>query len=132
MCEENNCSGLRDTLKLIIALQNKGTPACDDETCSRPFLGPTPNLTCLNTRPINLYNCCSGSLWSFPYTIGDTTEESTVFRAESLDDCCLTCRILAPSTGTETTYVATDSFFTINLKCVGALKCLADTYIANL
>ena len=135
MCTDrnDNCSCLRKTIKLIISLQNKETPACDNETCSRPFLGPTPSVTCLNTRPINLYNCCNGSLWSFPYVTGDTTEESTVFRAESLDDCCLTCRILSANTDPDATepYIATNSFFTIDLKCVGALKCLADTYVAN-
>ena len=131
MCRENDCSCLNDTLELIIALQNKNNPSCDDETCARPFLGPTPNIICFNTRPITLYNCCTGALWEFPYTLNDTTGTSTIFRAESLDDCCLTCRLLAPSDDPNVDYVATNSFFTINLKCVGALKCLADTYLTN-
>ena len=138
MCTKNereNCSCLKDTIKLIIALQNKETPACDLETCARPFLGPTPSLICFNTRPVNLYNCCTGSLWSFPYTLNGTTAESSIFRIESLDDCCCTCRILALNTDTSentSPYIATDSFFTINLNCVGALKCLEDTYINNI
>lgn len=138
MCKDNdkkNCSCLRDTIKMIIALQNKETPSCDLETCARPFLGPTPSLVCFNTRPVNLYNCCTGNLWSFPFTLNGTTGESTTFRLESLDDCCCTCRILTtnPDTTENTSpYIATESFFTINLNCVGALKCLGDTSINNL
>lgn len=133
--ENTNCSCLRDTIKIIIALQNKETPACDLETCARPFLGPTPSLVCFNTRPVNLYNCSTGDVWTFPYTLNGVAGASSVFRVESLDDCCCTCRILAPNPDTEDTntpYIATDAFFTINLNCVGALKCLADTFISNI
>ncbi len=133
--EKKNCSCLQDTIKVIIALQNKETPSCDLETCARPFLGPTPSLICFNTRPVQLYNCCTGNLWSFPYTLNGITSQSSVFRIESLDDCCCTCRILAPNPDTSenaSSYIATDSFFTINLECVGALKCLEDTFINNL
>ena len=67
-----------------------------------------------------------------PYTLNDTTGSSTVFRAETLDGCCLTCRVLAPNpdTSSQNPYVATNNFFTINLNCVGSLRCLEDTYIA--
>ena len=34
-----------------------------------------------------------------------------------------------PSICTTEPYVATNQFFTINLNCVGALECLADTYV---
>ncbi len=139
MCTEDrnkNCSCLRDTIKIIIALQNKELPGCDLETCARPFLGPTPSLICFNTRPVNLYNCCTGNLWTFPYTLNGEAGTSNVFRVESLDDCCCTCRILAlnpdEAQRATTPYVTTDSFFTINLNCVGALKCLNDTYVNNI
>ena len=59
---------------------------------------------------------------------------SGTFRVENLDGCCCTCRVLAPNPDTATAdttpYVSTDSFVTINLDCVGALRCLPDTYIA--
>ena len=69
--------------------------------------------------------------WTLDTTISGTDgSTSSVFRAENLDRCCLTCRILAPSTtGSTEPYVATNQFFTINLNCVGALECLADTYV---
>jgi hypothetical protein len=88
---------------------------------------------CYNTRPINLYRCSDGELWTFPYTLNGTTDESNVLRCEQVDGCCATCRILAPNpdtTAIDTPYVSTDSFVTINLSCCGALTCLPDTYIA--
>ena len=64
-----------------------------------------------------------------PYTLNGVDGTSSVFRVEAAEDCCCTCRVLAPG-DTEGTYQATDSFFTINLNCVGAIRCLDDTYIA--
>lgn len=58
---------------------------------------------------------------------------SNVFRIEKLDGCCATFRVLAPNTDTtEVTtipYVATNSFFTMDLNCVCALRCLQDTFV---
>ena len=54
--------------------------------------------------------------------------EELVFRIEAIDDCCCTCRILYLDT-TNNRYVGTSEFFTINLDCVGALRCLPDTFI---
>ena len=128
MCEEqnNNCC-LENTLAKIIKLQCIDS-ICDVEGgCDKPFLGRTPSMVCYNTRPISLYNCCTGALWSFPYTSGETTANSTVFRAESLDGCCLTCRILIDN-GNDT-YTDTSEFFTINLKCCGALQCHSDAFV---
>ena len=75
-----------------------------------------------------LYNCCTGNPWEFSF--GSDGSTSNVFRVENLDDCCCTCRILAPTTdGDSTTFRSTGEFFTINLECVGALRCLADTFV---
>ena len=59
------------------------------------------------------------------------TTTSTVFRLEKLDDCCATFRVLAPNTETTSMfpYEATNSFFTMNLNCVCALRCLPDTFV---
>lgn len=70
-------------------------------------------------------------------TTTDCSEErgrccSSIFRIEKLDDCCATCRVLIPNPEPTTTtelYLATDSFFTINLNCVCAIKCLNDSYV---
>ncbi len=131
--ENNNCC-IADILEVIVKLQNHSDKFdCFGDGCDRPYLGPTPSTICYNTRPINLYRCCDGELWNFPYTLNGTTGESSVFRCEQVDGCCATCRVLAPNpdaTATNIPYVATDSFVTINLSCCGALTCLPDTFIA--
>ncbi len=132
---ENGCGCLGDILEVILKLQCRGQK-CDNvqEGCDKPFLGPYPNVICYNTRPVTFYRCGDGGQWIFPYTLNGVDGVSGVFRVENLDGCCCTCRVLAPNPDTTaaelTPYVATDSFVTINLDCVGALKCLPDTYIA--
>ena len=87
-----------------------------------------------------LYTCCgNGTPWSMPTTKENVTcgDEgvtcSNVFRVEKVDGCCATFRVLAnnPDTTEAGTmpYVATNSFFTMNLDCVCALKCLNDTTV---
>jgi hypothetical protein len=131
MCEDNTnnleCSCLYNLLNNIIKLQKQDSSCCNLGGCDKPFLGPNPEVICYNTRPINLYNCQNGELWSIFYTINGSQEQSTVFRCEKLDDCCLTCRILIDNG--DNSYTATNQFFTINLNCVSAVKCLPDTYI---
>lgn len=131
MCGENEnnleCSCLYNLLNNIIKLQKNDSSCCNIGGCDKPFLGPTPDVICYNTRPINLYNCQTGELWSIDYTNNGTTGSSTVFRCENLDDCCCTCRILIDNG--DDTYTATNQFFTINLNCVSAVKCQPDTFV---
>ena len=135
MCNNNNCESLREILCTIIKIQKRGE--CFDEgitSCDRPFLGLEPSVCIYNTRPINIYPCGSNVLWAMPYTTGDTEETSTVFRCEACEGCCATFRVLAPNpdTTSENPYIATNSFFTMNLKCAGAIRCLADTFVTGL
>ncbi len=138
MCPEenkqNNECCLGTILKVIVTLQNRSEKFdCLAEGCDRPFLGPTPTTVCFNTRPINLFRCADGCLWTMPYTLNGIPGNSSVFRVENVEGCCATCRVLAVNPDTAAAdcapYVGTDSFFTINLNCVGALKCLPDTFI---
>ncbi len=131
MCGNNNCDSLREVLCTIVKIQKKvdcieGVIA----SCDRPFLGQTPN-SLYNTRPISFYTCPTNTLWTMPYTLNGTTGTSSVFRVEAVEDCCATLRVLAPGEE-EGSFVSTDSFFTINLNCVGVIQCLADTLVANL
>ena len=131
MCGNNNCECLREVLCTIVKIQRQST--CIDEgitSCDRPFLG-TPTNSLFNTRPITLYTCPTNTLWTMPYTLNGPTGTSSVFRVEAVEDCCATLRVLAPGTE-EDTFVSTDSFFTINLNCVGVIQCLTDTLVANL
>lgn len=143
MCnnENNDCKCISEILAAICILQQNAncTEACLD-TCDRGFLGcGTTTINC-NTRPIMLYTCSgNGTPWSMPTTKTDSTcgsagmTCSSVFRIEKIDGCCATFRVLAqnPEASEATTipYVATNSFFTMNLNCVCTLRCLQDTYV---
>ncbi len=149
MCENNNnnnneCQCIAEILTVICILQQNAN--CNDgclDSCDRGFLGYSTSTFNLNTRPIMLYTCAgNGTPWSMPTTrepivcdeVGTTC--SNVFRVEKIDGCCATFRVLAPNPDTAEAamvpYVATNSFFTMNLNCVCCIKCLQDTYVEGL
>lgn len=141
MCNNNDdCRCIADILNTINILQNNAE--CGDnclDTCDRGFLGFPTSSIMFNTRPIMLYTCCgNGTPWSMPITKEDVVcgDEgvtcSNVFRIEKIDGCCATFRVLAENPETTQTaipYIATNSFFTMNLNCCCALRCLNDTYV---
>lgn len=131
MCgEERNCNCIGEILRKIIMLQRS---ECDNTTftgCDKPFLGPTLAATCYNTRPIQLYNCSTGSPWTFSYTLDDgTTGTTSDLRVEALDECCCTCRLLYEDATSQNALTNTGQFVTIDLKCCGAIRCLPDTSV---
>ncbi len=137
MCNNNNsndCKCINEILSVICMLQQNADcgDACLD-TCDRGFLGHSIASINYNTRPVMLYTCCgNGVAWSMP-TSKDPNSETTsnVFRVEKIDGCCCTFRVLAPNTDTDdlNPYVATNSFFTMNLNCICSLRCLDDTFV---
>lgn len=138
MCNNENtdCKCINEILTIICILQ-KNASCCGDvclDTCDKGFLGcGTTSLSC-NTRPVMLYTCCgNGTPWSMATTREVTGPTSPVFRVEKIDGCCATFRVLEPNPDTSVSgtipYVATNSFFTMNLNCVCSLRCLPDTYI---
>ena len=149
MCNnKNECdSCIAEILKVILILQQNACPDNCLDSCDRPMLGGGPNCLVCNTRPVMLYTCCgNGVPWTMPTSKDSTVvcsngqcsnnmsgECSSVFRVEKLDDCCATFRVLAPnpeeSCCNSMPYVATNSFFTMNLSCVCAIKCLNDTFV---
>lgn len=131
MCDDKSC--LTSILETILCLQNSKDESCEVLGCDKPYLGPTPSLVCYNTRPINLYNCTTGCRWSFPYTLESVNGTSSIFRLENLEGNCCTCRVLAPNPDTSSSepYVLTSTFFTINLDCVSAIKCLPDVLVSG-
>lgn len=139
MCNNNNnnndCSCFSKIIEKIIYLQQQGDVCDNFNGCDRPFLGSINNTVCLNTRPITFYGC-NGDSFIFPYTLNGVDGESGVFRVENLDECCCKCRVLAPNPDTTTVatypYVATSDFFTINLNCLCAIKCLTDIQVTGL
>lgn len=127
---ENSGTNIRETLNLILTLQKNSCSTCEYEGCTKPFLGPSGTGICYNTRPITLYSCRTGELWTMPYTLNGETGTSSVFRIENIEGDCATFRVLIPSgTGDETTYTLSSSFFTIDLSCVLAIQCLSDAYV---
>lgn len=148
MCNKNETEGncIAEILKVILILQQNACPESCLDSCDRPMLGGGPNCLVCNTRPVMLYTCCgNGVPWSMPITKDSTTvcsnpqsnsclaECSSVFRVEKLDGNCCTFRVLAPnpedSCCNSIPYIATNSFFTMDLSCCCVIKCLNDTYV---
>ena len=144
MCNNNtdqeSCRCIAEILTVINVLQQNAN-CCGDtclETCDRGFLGCGTTTLGWNTRPVVLYTCSgNGTPWTMPTTrenvvCGDAGVTcSSVFRVEKIDGCCATFRVLAenPDTTSIYPYVATNSFFTMNLNCCCVLRCLPDTYV---
>ena len=125
--KENCC--FSKLLKVIDILQkNSCGELCNDESCTRPFLGGSPTIICYNTRPVTFYTA-SGNIFTANYQVAGNNKTSSVFRVENVDDCCATLRILRPTGEDDTTYTATNEFVTVNLECFCILRCLNDTYL---
>ena len=124
---KENC--LANILKVINILQNNAEKIDCNYSCTRPILGETINNTCFNTRLVTLYRC-DNSLVSLPYTLDGVEGETTVFRVESVNDNSVTVLLIADS-GDETYNVNTNTFATINLGCICAIRCIGDTTITN-
>ena len=135
MCNnDNNSNCISEILNVILVLQQNACPDSCLDSCDRPVLGGGPNCLVCNTRPIQLFTCGSnGTPLSMPTTKDPVTPQitSSIFRVEKVDNNCCTCRVLEdnPDTTSLNPFVATNSFFTIDLGCVCALRCLSDTYI---
>ena len=126
----NNENCLANILNAIVVLQNAASnTSCNDSSCTRPFLGELPNNLCFNTRPITFYRC-DNSLVTLPYTSSEgTSEETTIFRVNSVTGNSI--RVLLLQSNTDGTYTNTNTYATINLGCICAIRCLADTTINN-
>lgn len=150
MNNTENCCGtnnsIADILKVILILQQNACPESCLDSCDRPMLGGGPNCLICNTRPVMLYTCCgNGTPWSMPVSKDLTTvcsnpqvnncsyECSNVFRVEKLDGNTATFRVLIQnpeeSYCNSQPYLATNSFFTMDLSCCCVIRCLNDTYV---
>ena len=136
----NETNGIAEILQVILILQqNASCPESCLDSCDRPVLGCcTTNCCVCNTRPVVIYSCCAGTATPVTMptskdivTCTDGTNCSSVFRVEKVECGTATFRVLAPNT--EDTglypYVATNSFFTINLDCICSIRCLNDTCV---
>lgn len=128
----DNC--LAKILNVIKVLQNNADKTeCQDNTCTRPFLGLNTEFVCFNTRPIVLYRCDNNPI-SINYTTATGEEASTtIFRVETVTDDSVAVLLLEATTDEfgNVTYSSTNTFSTINLDCVCAIRCLPDTIVNN-
>lgn len=125
----NRC--IKNLLKLIALLQdNSKDDCCFEEGCTKPFLGPTINCICYNTRVITLYNK-RGILLSANYTDNNNNavQSSSLFRVHKVNDDSVTLRVLYKD-GND--YIASGSFINVNLSCICAVQCLEDVVVSNL
>lgn len=122
-----NC--LANVLKVINVLQNNAENNCPtNNSCTRPFLGDFPTVVCFNTRLVTLYRC-DNSLVTLPYTLDGTEGTTSIFRVENVSDSTATVLLIADNG--DGTYTNTNTFATINLGCICAIRCIGDTTIAN-
>ena len=149
MCNNNdrskNANCITEILKVINVLQENACPDKCNESCDRPVLGGSTNCLVYNTRPIQLFTTAgNGVPFSLP-VCKDMTEVcststgsnnssdcSSVFRVEKLEGNCCTFRVLAPNPDFDNCgipYLATDSFFTMDMSCCCAIRCLSDTFV---
>lgn len=132
---DNNTNCFAKILKLIDVLQrNSEHHDCIDNTCSKPFLGTATNIICFNTRPVTFYGCDNNLITvDYNVTIDGTTYtgRSGIFRVEKVEDnCCVLSILIDNPNPTDTSpYITTNQTTTINLNCVCAIKCLADTIV---
>ncbi len=124
----NNC--LTNILKVICVLQNNADDNCEiNNSCTKPFLGDIPTIQCFNTRLVTLYRC-DNSLIELPYTTIDGIVETTsIFRVQSVSDKSV--NVLLISDNGDGTYTNTNTYATINLDCICAIRCIGDTTITN-
>ena len=135
----NEQNGIAEILEVILVLQNNAScPESCIDSCDRPVLGCTTTSCICNTRPVMLYTCCPNGTTPVTMPISKeivvpTTDEesSSVFRVEKVEGNTATFRVLAPNPDTcaLNPYVATNSFFTINLDCLCSIRCLNDTCV---
>ena len=118
-----NC--IAKILNVINVLQNNANKTeCQDNTCIKPYLGPITNTLCFNTRPIVLYRCDNTPI-ALEYTDSNgTTQPTHVCRVGVL-------LLSENTTGDTTTYNNTNTYATINLGCICAIRCLTDTIVDN-
>lgn len=120
---------LANILKVINVLQNNAEDhCCTNNSCTKPFLGNLPEVVCFNTRLVTFYRC-DNSLVTLPYTLNDTEQTTTIFRIENVSDNAVTVLLVADNG--DGTYTNTNTFATINLGCICAIRCVGDITLNN-
>ena len=144
--KSENC--ITEILSVINILQRNACPDTCLDSCDKPVLGGGSSCLVCNTRPVMIYTCCGNGVpfsmpvckdittaCSNPGEVNPSMECSSVFRVEKIEGNCATFRVLKPNTEecsdkkARTPFIGTNSFFTFDLNCACAVKCLSDTYV---
>ena len=149
MCNNNERSGskncIAEILRVINVLQENACPDRCDDSCDRPVLGKAKECRFDNTRPIQLFTCSGNGVpfsmpvckdlievCSTPNLENPSRDCSSVFRVEKLEGNCATFRVLTHNPDSQhcnMPWLATNSFFTMDLDCCCAVRCLSDTFV---
>ena len=127
----NNC--LAKLLNVIKILQNNSLKTeCQDNTCTKPYLGLNTTTLCFNTRPIMLYRCDNTPV-TLNYENQTGNASTDVFRVQGVTDDSVSVLLLESVTDNDgnITYLNTNTFATINLKCICAIRCVGDVIVNN-
>ena len=132
----NNNDEITVTLEKIIAMQRAAVrEEIQEEYCDLSFLGERDCENQCNTRPIQVFTG-DDRPWECPIyrdqdgCSNDAHEKSCVFRAERVQNGSVILRALKEKHGSEIErYESTDSFITVKLGCICALRCLKDTFV---
>jgi len=139
-----NC--ITEILSVINILQRNASPDTCLDSCDKPVLGGGNNCLICNTRPVMIYTCCGNGVpfsmpvakdiittCSNPSEVNQSIECSSVFRVEKIEGSCATFRVLKPNIEcndkNKNPFIGTNSFFTFDLSCACAVKCLSDCYV---
>ena len=142
--KSENC--ITEILMVINILQRNASPEACLDSCDKPVLGGGSNSLRCNTRPVMIYTCSGNGVpfsmptakdavmgCSTPNEATQSLECSSVFRVEKIEGNCVTFRVLKPnaecSGKNKNPFIGTNSFFTFDLNCACAVKCLSDCYI---
>ncbi|NLG82528.1 MAG: spore coat protein Z [Bacilli bacterium] len=127
--ERETCCVCR-TVKFIDTLQRKFATDTNCISCDAPRLGMNvPGVNQFNTRPFILY-LENGEPFAISYDILDPTATTTVFRVESVRDCCAVLRaLIVGGTPEELTFTPTTACVTVDLCEFIGIQCLPDTFI---
>lgn len=124
--DEDVCCVCR-TVKFIDMVQKKfGLDGCC-VTCSAPRLGENvPGVNTFNTRPFILFTEDGDPFAIAPDPITAPGTLTTIFRVESIRDCCAELRAIVITDGV---FVGTNACVTVDLCEFIGIQCLPDVFI---
>lgn len=133
----NNMDEITVVLEKIVVLQKAAVrEEIQEKFCDHGFLGEMECKEECNTRPIMLFTD-DDEPWNCPVEREEgecsveRNEKTCVFRAEKVENGVVVLRALEEEgrEGHRRKFKSTDSFITIRINSISALRCLKDTFV---